>query len=515
MKFEYFFRTRSFFVLAISLFSGYSMAATYYWEKSDPNPTEITGTFLMYPFADSVPLQCGWGYFCNDDIQLCNLDYGKLNPELSGKDSTLVSVGTGVSMGSGKMLVSKIDKSLGGSCKIPPSCADRPDIALGKKSDLTFSYITSANGVSTAVYGSVTSQGITYPLKYTTDDKGDSAYYSSVSGCYYYLNDLSEDVFLKSLDVADSDFMENLKKIIDSGSDKSDGSGGSTSGGSSGGSTSGGSSGGSTSGGSSGGSTSGGSSGGSTSGGSSGGSTSGGSSGGSTSGGSSGGSTSGGSSGGSTSGGSSGGSTSGGSSGGSTSGGSSGGSTSGGSSGGSTSGGSSGGSTSGGSSGGSTSGDDDGWFGDILGWLQRIWSSVNDLNSVFSFSQTDVNNALNTFDDQLKDIVNSDDEDLTDDYDSLISGFIDKLPKEWLFIDFDKLFFPSQQQRQTGAQPIEVNFSFSLPVIGVVHFSIDTTDFSSAYDLLLRPVLEYFIYVLTIFRLYFVYRRALMRHAEV
>ncbi|EIN7427617.1 hypothetical protein KJE01_13025 [Escherichia marmotae] len=458
MKFEYFFRTRSFFVLAISLFSGYSMAATYYWEKGDPNTTEITGTFLMYPFADSVPLQCGWGYFCNDDIQLCNLDYGKLNPELSGKDSTLVSVGTDVSMGSGKMLVSKIDKSLGGSCKIPPSCADRPDIALGKKSDLTFSYITSANGVSTAVYGSVTSQGITYPLKYTTDDKGDSAYYSSVSGCYYYLNDLSEDVFLKSLDVADSDFMENLKKIIDSGSDKSDGSGGSTSGGSSGGSTSGGSSGGSTSGGSSGGSTSGGSSGGSTSGGSSGGSTSGGSSGGSTSGGSS------------------------------------------------------GGSTSGGSSGGSTSGDDDGWLGDILGWLQRIWSSVNDLNSVFSFSQTDVNNALNTFDDQLKDIVNSDDEDSTDDYDSLISGFIDKLPKEWLFIDFDKLFFPSQQ---TGAQPIEVNFSFSLPVIGVVHFSIDTTDFSSAYDLLLRPVLEYFIYVLTIFRLYFVYRRALMRHAEV
>ncbi|EOW7426910.1 hypothetical protein ACOGRM_002030 [Escherichia coli] len=499
MKFEYFFRTRSFFVLAISLFSGYSMAATYYWEKGDPNPTEITGTFLMYPFADSVPLQCGWGYFCNDDIQLCNLDYGKLNPELSGKDSTLVSVGTDVFMGSGKMLVSKIDKSLGGSCKIPPSCADRPDIALGKKSDLTFSYITSANGVSTAVYGSVTSQGITYPLKYTTDDKGDSAYYSSVSGCYYYLNDLSEDVFLKSLDVADSDFMENLKKIIDSGSDKSDGSGGSTSGGSSGGSTSGGSSGGSTSGGSSGGSTSGGSSGGSTSGGSSGGSTSGGSSGGSTSGGSSGGSTSGGSSGGSTSGGSSGGSTSGGSSGGSTSGGSSGGSTSGGSSGGST-------------SGGSSSGDDDGWLGDILGWLQRIWSSVNDLNSVFSFSQTDVNNALNTFDDQLKDIVNSDDEDSTDDYDSLTSGFIDKLPKEWLFIDFDKLFFPSEQQ---GAQPIEINFSFSLPVIGIVHFSIDTTDFSSAYDLLLRPVLEYFIYVLTIFRLYFVYRRALMRHAEV
>ncbi|HAH8618497.1 TPA: hypothetical protein HIQ94_003789 [Escherichia coli] len=351
------------------------------------------------------------------------------------------------------------------------------------------------------------------------DDKGNK--YVTIHGCIYEATGVAiicpdgTDSCTATwkpvtVDPAYSD-KEDTEDKGDSGDTDDKGNNGNTDGGD----NSGGSSGGSTSGGSSGGSTSGGSSGGSTSGGSSGGSTSGGSSGGSTSGGSSGGSTSGGSSGGSTSGGSSGGSTSGGSSGGSTSGGSSGGSTSGGSSGGSTSGGSSSGSTSGGSSGGSTSGDDDGWLGDILGWLQRIWSSVNDLNSVFSFSQTDVNNALNTFDDQLKDIVNSDDEDSTDDYDSLISGFIDKLPKEWLFIDFDKLFFPSQQQRQIGAQPIEVNFSFSLPVIGVVHFSIDTTDFSSAYDLLLRPVLEYFIYVLTIFRLYFVYRRALMRHAEV
>ncbi|EJS0692708.1 hypothetical protein NXA78_004856 [Escherichia coli] len=451
MKFEYFFRTRSFFVLAISLFSGYSMAATYYWEKGDPNTTEITGTFLMYPFADSVPLQCGWGYFCNDDIQLCNLDYGKLNPELSGKDSTLVSVGTDVSMGSGKMLVSKIDKSLGGSCKIPPSCADRPDIALGKKSDLTFSYITSANGVSTAVYGSVTSQGITYPLKYTTDDKGDSAYYSSVSGCYYYLNDLSEDVFLKSLDVADSDFMENLKKIIDSGSDKSDGSGGSTSGGSSGGSTSGGSSGGSTSGGSSGGSTSGGSSGGSTSGGSSGGSTSGGSSGGSTSGGSS------------------------------------------------------GGSTSGGSSGGSTSGDDDGWLGDILGWLQRIWSSVNDLNSVFSFSKDDVTSSVNSYDSQLAELIDSVTPE-QDDISSLADSLFNLLPNEWLYIDFDKLL--SSGKQRSGSIPL-IEFSFRLPGIGPVYFSVDISDFSSVYDEVIRPIVEYAIYALTTLRCYFIVRRVL------
>ena len=177
-------------------------------------------------------------------------------------------------------------------------------------------------------------------------------------------------------------------------------------------------------------------------------------------------------------------------------------------------GGSSGGGSSGGGNSGGGSSSGDGWLGDILGWLQRIWVSVNDLNSFFSFSQADVNNSLNTFDDQLSDIVKNESGDSSNDYDSLISQFIDKLPKEWLFIDFDKLFFPGNH-RSDGAQPLEVDFSFYLPVIGTVHFTVDTSDFSSAYDLLLRPVLEYFIYALTVFRLYFVYRRALMRHAEV
>lgn len=208
-----------------------------------------------------------------------------------------------------------------------------------------------------------------------------------------------------------------------------------------------------------------------------------------------------------------GGSSGGGSSGGGNSGG---GSSGGGSSGGGSSGG--GGNSGGGSSGGGNSGggssSGDGWLGDILGWLQRIWVSVNDLNSFFSFSQADVNNSLNTFDDQLSDIVKNESGDSSNDYDSLTSQFIDKLPKEWLFIDFDKLFFPGNH-RSDGAQPLEVDFSFYLPVIGTVHFTVDTSDFSSAYDLLLRPVLEYFIYALTVFRLYFVYRRALMRHAEV
>ena len=227
--------------------------------------------------------------------------------------------------------------------------------------------------------------------------------------------------------------------------------------------------------------------------------------------------------GGSSGGGSSGGGNSGGGSsgGGSSGGGSSGGGSSGGGSsggggigGGSSGGGNSGGGSSGGGNSGGGSSSGDGWLGDILGWLQRIWVSVNDLNSFFSFSQADVNNSLNTFDDQLSDIVKNESGDSSNDYDSLISQFIDKLPKEWLFIDFDKLFFPGNH-RSDGAQPLEVDFSFYLPVIGTVHFTVDTSDFSSAYDLLLRPVLEYFIYALTVFRLYFVYRRALMRHAEV
>ncbi|MBB7069547.1 hypothetical protein HEN58_025290 [Escherichia coli] len=204
----------------------------------------------------------------------------------------------------------------------------------------------------------------------------------------------------------------------------------------------------------------------------------------------------------------------GGSSGGSTSGGSSGGSTSGGSSGGSISGGSSGGSTSGGSSGGSTSGDDDGWLGDILGWLQRIWSSVNDLNSFFSLSQADLNNSLNTFDGQLTDVFKGEDGYSSDDYDSLTSGFIDKLPKEWLFIDFDKLFF-SDKLKSEGAQPLEVSFLFSLPVIGNIHFSIDTTVFSSLYDSKIRPIVEYAIYLFTMLRVYSVFRRSLFRHSEL
>ena len=221
-------------------------------------------------------------------------------------------------------------------------------------------------------------------------------------------------------------------------------------------------------------------------------------------GGSSGGSSGGGSSGGSSGGGSSGGSSGGGSSGGSTSGGSSGGSTSGGSSGGSTSGGSSGGSISGGSSGGSTSGDD-GWLGDILGWLQRIWSSVNDLNSVFSFSKDDVTSSVNSYDSQLAELIDSVMPE-QDDISSLADSLFNLLPNEWLYIDFDKLL-SSGKQRSVSTPLIE--FSFRLPGVGPVYFSVDISDYSSVYDEVIRPIVEYAIYALTTLRCYFIVRRVL------
>ncbi|WP_157908850.1 hypothetical protein [Escherichia coli] len=195
----------------------------------------------------------------------------------------------------------------------------------------------------------------------------------------------------------------------------------------------------------------------------------------------------------------------GGSSGGSTSGGSSGGSTSGGSSGGSISGGSSGGSTSGGSSGGSTSGDDDGWLGDILGWLQRIWSSVNDLNSVFSFSEDDVTSSVNSYDSQLAELIDSVTPE-QDDISSLADSLFNLLPNEWLYIDFDKLL-SSGKQRSVSTPLIE--FSFRLPSVGPVYFSVDISDYSSVYDEVIRPIVEYAIYALTTLRCYFIVRRVL------
>ncbi len=196
-------------------------------------------------------------------------------------------------------------------------------------------------------------------------------------------------------------------------------------------------------------------------------------------------------------------------SGGSTSGASSGGSTSGGSSGGSTSGGSSGGSTSGGSS----SGDDDGWLGDILGWLQRIWSSVNDLNNIFSVSQSDMDNALNSLDNGIENINKNMVSSLPEG-DFPLSDLSQYLPGQgsenyddsnWLTIDLDKLL----NTNNGIALPFVLQFSFNLPLIGVIDFKVDTTDFAKAYDYYVRSILEYTLYMMTMLRVFVITRRTL------
>ncbi|HCN3235258.1 TPA: hypothetical protein N6S07_005182, partial [Escherichia coli] len=246
--------------------------------------------------------------------------------------------------------------------------------------------------------------------------------------------------------------------------------------------------------------------GGSSGGGSSGGGNSGGGSsgGGSSGGGSSGGGSSGGgnSGGGSSGGGSSGG---GGIGGGSSGGGNSGGGSSGGGSsgGGNSGGGSSGGGSSGGGSSGGGSSSGDGWLGDILGWLQRIWVSVNDLNNAFSVSQDDITSAVSSYDSQLNELIHS----VTPEQDDM-SSFADRLfsllPDEWLYINFDKLLLTGELRR-SGAQPVQIEF----PGINGLYFTIDTSDFASVYDDIIRPLLEYALYALTTLRCYFIVRRVL------
>ena len=221
--------------------------------------------------------------------------------------------------------------------------------------------------------------------------------------------------------------------------------------------------------------------------------------------------------GGSSGGGSSGGGSSGGGSsgGGSSGGGSSGGGNSGGGSsgGGSSGGGNSGGGSSGGGNSGGGSSSGDGWLGDILGWLQRIWVSVNDLNNAFSVSQADMNNALNSLDNGIKDINQNIASSLPDG-DFPLGELSHYLPGQgseshdnnnWLTVNIDKLV----NTNNGIALPFTLQFSFNLPLIGSINFKIDTSHFAKAYDDYVRSVLEYAIYMITMLRVFVISRRTL------
>ena len=200
---------------------------------------------------------------------------------------------------------------------------------------------------------------------------------------------------------------------------------------------------------------------------------------------------------------------------GSSGGGSSGGGNSGGGSsgGGSSGGGSSGGGSSGGGNSGGGSSSGDGWLGDILGWLQRIWVSVNDLNNAFSVSQADMNNALNSLDNGIKDINQNIASSLPDG-DFPLGELSHYLPGQgseshdnnnWLTVNIDKLV----NTNNGIALPFTLQFSFNLPLIGSINFKIDTSHFAKAYDDYVRSVLEYAIYMITMLRVFVISRRTL------
>ncbi|EES4390949.1 hypothetical protein EZQ68_002371, partial [Escherichia coli] len=74
------------------------------------------------------------------------------------------------------------------------TCKKRPDIPLGKKEDLSFSYSATSNPTSVSYYNSVSTvnNNGAYPLKYVIQDRGSGAgepiYITSISGCDYFLN---------------------------------------------------------------------------------------------------------------------------------------------------------------------------------------------------------------------------------------------------------------------------------------------------------------------------------------
>ncbi|HCP8089150.1 TPA: hypothetical protein OFX62_004710, partial [Escherichia coli] len=75
------------------------------------------------------------------------------------------------------------------------TCKKRPDIPLGKKEDLSFSYSATSNSTSASYYTSVSTGNDRggYPLKYYIPDSGSDVgkviYTTSISGCVYSLYD--------------------------------------------------------------------------------------------------------------------------------------------------------------------------------------------------------------------------------------------------------------------------------------------------------------------------------------
>ncbi|HAW0755164.1 TPA: hypothetical protein JLK23_004533, partial [Escherichia coli] len=378
------------------------------------------------------------------------------------------------------------------------TCKKRPDIPLGKKEDLFFSYSAASNSTSVSYYTSVSTgngQG-GYPLKYIIQDRGPSAgkpiYYTSISGCYYALDPYRDDISLSPY-TFDPNF--EIKPLEPEKPDPDPSGTDGTTGGDSGSGTTEGGTGGTTGGDSGSGTTEGGTGG--------------------TIGGDLGSGTTEGGTGGTTGGDSGSGTTEGGT-GGTTGGDLGSGTTEGGTGG--TTGGNSGSGNQGGKvpviiapgGTGTGSGNSD---GEGTGWLKKIYDV---LSGNLTASGSESSQSLSSAESGMQTGINSARTDYASRADSFLKeGLTDKyLPGTGSFfsLDVSRVFNPSGS---SSSLPLKTSFTINFYGLSPYQFSVDTTAITQKYDEIIRPVIEWFLNVFTAIIVFRIIRRTLFRRESM
>ncbi|MDO4672372.1 MAG: hypothetical protein Q4A76_05630, partial [Porphyromonadaceae bacterium] len=179
------------------------------------------------------------------------------------------------------------------------------------------------------------------------------------------------------------------------------------------------------------------------------------------------------------------------------------------------SGGSSGGS--GGSGNGSNGGSGEGSVGGDSFILSRILGVVIDISNKLSFSAIDVDKSLQSYDSQLDSVISGETQNAFDpsSFDGVLKDAFSSIPDTWLKIDFDRLLYSGFNSSQPLIFKIELNFTSIWPSLGVKTIIIDTTSYTSLYDSIIRPIIEYSLYLLTALACYFIVRRAILMNSNI
>lgn len=333
------------------------------------------------------------------------------------------------------------------------TCKKRPDIPLGKKEDLSFSYSATSNSTSVSYYNSVSTvnNNGAYPLKYVIQDRGSGAgepiYITSISGCDYFLNTFYPDR---------PAFFSPTGKVSPSFSGFSTMGGGTTGGDSGSGTTEGGTGG--------------------------------------------------------TIGGDSGSGTTEGGTGGTTGGDSVSGNT-GGTTGGNSGSGNQGGKVPviiapGGTGTGSGNSDGEG-----TGWLKKIYEV---LSGGLTASSDDSSRSVSSAESGMQSGINSSRTDYASRADSFLKeGLTDKyLPGTGSFftLDVSRVFNPSGS---SSSLPLKTSFTITFYGLSPYQFSVDTTAITQKYDEIIRPVIEWFLNVFTAIIVFRIIRRTLFRRESM